>query len=82
MTMRWTLALVLFLIPLSVSAQDARWGRLSDADKEIASVPGDPDASAVVLWDAGTATVDLSLRDELQLKVKRHRRVKVLDEGG
>ena len=76
------LALVL-LLPLSAAAQrDIRWGQLPDEHQALSAVPGDPDAAAVVLWDEGTAAVDFSLRNELRLKVKRHRRVKVLSEAG
>ena len=76
------LALAL-LLPLAADAQrDVRWGQLPDEHKELTAVAGDPGAAAVVLWDEGTAAVDFSLRNELRLKVKRHRRVKVLSEAG
>ena len=76
-------ALVAALLAGSAHAQtDARWGRLSDADRAITAVASDPDASAVVLWDAGSGVVDFLLQGRARLTTKRHRRVKVFSEAG
>lgn len=55
-----------------------RWGKVPDAHLAMTSYPGDPEAHAVVLGDHGEARVE---RDG-SIRFKRHRRVKILDEGG
>lgn len=71
------------LAPLApaASAQELRWGRLSDAEVAIDSVAGDPDASAVVLADVAVDELTPQRRG-IRLERRRHRRVKVLTEAG
>ncbi|WP_412060920.1 DUF3857 domain-containing protein [Rubrivirga sp. IMCC45206] len=71
------------LAPLAAVAQDPpiRWGRLNDADKALETV-ADPDAHAVVLADVGFAELDLRMGQSLTYKIRRHTRVKILDEAG
>ena len=81
-------ALVALASPLvaePVAAQDfpIRWGRISDAERALTAVEGDADAAAIVLGDVGDAKVDYNrARDDFRLVLRRHRRVKVLSEGG
>ena len=67
------------------AAQDLpiKWGAVTDAERALEAVDGDPDAAAVVLGDVGEAEVRyLPGRDDFRFELRRHRRVKVLREGG
>ena len=73
------------LLPALAGAQDLpiKWGTITDAERALAAVDGDPDAAAVVLGDVGVAEVDYNRgRDDFRLVLHRHRRVKVLRESG
>jgi hypothetical protein len=87
--LRTLLALPFLLGPLALAtapaAQDVpiRWGRITDEEVALDSVAGDPDAAAVVLGDVGFAEVRLAPGgDEFEFRLRRHRRVKVLQEAG
>ena len=81
--LRFLLLAFLALAPLAAAAQDPaiRWGRLSDFEKGLEAVE-DPDAHAVVLGDVGLAELELRMGQGLEYRLKRHKRVKILDEGG
>ena len=79
------LAGLAFLLPALASAQDLpiKWGTVTDAERALAAVDGDPDAAAVVLGDVGLAEVEYRRgADDFRLTLHRHRRVKVLRESG
>ena len=75
-------ALGVALAAPTAEAQDPpiRWGRLSDAEKEISAWPDDPDATAIVLGDVGFAEVHIARGSGVTYRLRRHRRVKVLSE--
>ena len=76
-------AAALALLAPVASAQDVdlRWGRLSDAEVALDSIPGDPDASAIILADVAFDELTPQ-RNGIRLERRRHRRVKVLTEAG
>lgn len=67
--------------PAAAQCDALRWGRVPAEHLALASFPGDPDASAVVLGDCGHAEVRLS-GYEPTVYEQRHARVKVLTAGG
>ena len=76
-----TLLAGLFALTASAQTPEIRWGRLNDAERQIESWPGDPDAAAVVIGDIGFGEMRLESRGP-RYQLRRHRRVKVLSEGG
>lgn len=66
---------------LAAQCNELSWGRVPDEHLAMESFPDDPDANAVVLADCGLEEVDLGSY-EPKVKLHRHRRVKVLTEGG
>ncbi len=78
-----TAAVLLALAPVA-DAQDfpIRWGRLSPAEIAMTEVPGDPDATAIVLGDVGEDQLDPTRDGTVRYTRRRHRRVKVLSEAG
>jgi len=69
-------ALAVFVCQHPSVAQE--WGKVSKEVLQMASIPEDPEADAVVLFDKGTVVI--SLRG--QLTTKRHKRIKILTESG
>lgn len=69
------IALILSTSP-NLLAQE--WGKVEPEDLTMSSLPEDPDANAVVLFDIGEMTVT----DDFDLVFRRHRRIKILTEKG
>lgn len=76
-------ALFLCLISKGLAAQctGIGWGDVSAEHLALESFPDDPEANAVILADCGFEEVELGSY-EPKVKFHRHRRVKVLTEGG
>jgi len=55
-----------------------KWGEVPMEDLLMKSFPGDSNATAVILCDYGETRID----NNLDLKFKRHLRIKILDEKG
>ena len=85
--MRGLLALVLVAVLAALAphataqAPPIRWGDISPDEIAMTEVPGDPDATAIILGDVGFDLVEPA-RYGLLYTRRHHRRVKVLTEAG
>ncbi len=70
---RTTLLLLLSYIALNITAQDIKWGKITQEEKELTSTYLDSLADAVVIGDKGF--VRLFLGDPVQ--INRHKRIKI-----
>ena len=55
-----------------------KWGKTSKEELAMKSIPEDPEADAVVLFDIGS----MRITPDFDLHFKRHRRIKILTERG
>lgn len=74
------ICVVSILISMTATAQDppVEWGEIPRADLEMKTYDRDSNASAVILADYGTTTMN----NDLDLEFRRHLRVKVLSPRG
>jgi len=70
---------LLFTFVLSVPAQKAKWGKVSEKEMKYSSCMFDTTASAVVLSDVGLISIQYS---SIPITVERHIRIKILNERG
>ena len=72
-----------FLFSISLQAQKPpmKWGRIDDSHLQLASYEPDTAASALILCDFATLTVDLGDGD-LRYVLEHHQRVKILKRSG
>ena len=73
----FVLSLVGCLFSLN-SAYAQKWGKVEPEELAMTSIPEDPEANAVVLFDIG----EMSITNNFNLHVKRHIRIKILTEEG
>lgn len=69
---------VWFVLSVSLHAQPADWGDVPPRQLEMDTFPADSNASAVILSDVGEVSFDTRGR----VVYRRHRRIKILTEGG
>jgi hypothetical protein len=72
-----TAAAIIFITPLSASADDFKFGKITDADWQQGAPVDYSDADAIILRDEGFMTVDLNA-----IQLERHIRIKILTEAG
>ncbi len=70
------LTISVFLVSHPVISQ--KWGEVSQKALEMTSIPQDPEADAVILFDIG----GIEITKDFDLVFKRHRRLKILSEEG
>lgn len=66
------------VVPSILYAQPTEWGEVPRHQLEMEAYPADANAAAVVLSDVGTVHFD----SRAQVVYERHRRIKILAEGG
>ena len=73
------LYLLIMLIPaVHSSAQEFKWGKISDEELKMTAIAEDPEANAVVLFHRGT----IKITPVFGMAMDVHKRVKVLTEAG
>jgi len=81
MTLRLIL-FVLFLLPLSLFAQKKmKFGKIPSEDLQMTVYEPDTSAAAVVLRETGELYFDFS-REDIEIRLEIHRRIKVLKRAG
>lgn len=80
--LRWVVAVAvvccLGLNEGAAQSADMRWGSIPDEHLAALDFPADPNAQAIVLGDVADVRID----NRGEVRFERHRRVKVLNEGG
>ncbi|MGB1216789.1 MAG: DUF3857 domain-containing protein, partial [Saprospiraceae bacterium] len=72
------LSLNLFINTKGISQDKIKWGKIPKEQLSMDSYPEDPDAKAVILVKNGE--IDFVLSPEFGIKMKKHIRIKILDE--
>ena len=75
----------ILLLTTGVEASE-KWGKVSKDVLEMTSIPEDPDADAVILFDKGDLEIKRSLHADRMIRFEvtytRHRRIKILTKAG
>ncbi|MGD9488580.1 MAG: DUF3857 domain-containing protein [Calditrichaceae bacterium] len=66
----------LLLFPIILFAQ--KFGEISDSELQMKSIPEDPEANAVILFNKG----EISITPDFDLEFNIHKRIKILTEAG
>jgi len=79
LTGRFVLYLIIMLVAaVPLSAQEFKWGKISDEELLMPGIAEDPEANAVVLFDRSIVKITPDFRMEMDV----HKRVKILREAG
>ena len=68
---------VIGILVLTSGVEAEKWGKVSKEVLQMESIPEDPDADAIILFDRG----DLEI-DHFEVNFTRHRRIKILTKAG
>ena len=63
------------------SYQPLEWGQVSETDRQMTVYEQEPSAQAVVLADEGRQTIWLNENAAAEAFLRRHRRIKILQDG-
>lgn len=80
------LASVLLLASLDLAAQtiqvNTRFGKVSKEEVELMEYPADTSASALMLYEYTSVSIDFDASGGFKLNTRKHQRIKVLNEEG
>ena len=80
------LASVLLLASLEMAAQtipvNTRFGKVSKEEVELMEYPADTSASALMLYEYTSVSIDFDASGGFKLNTRKHQRIKVLNEEG
>lgn len=72
-----TFVLICFIV-FSTNLFSQKWGKVSKEELKMTSIPEDPEADAVILYDLGK----MEITENFKLKFNYHCRIKILTEQG
>ena len=80
------LASVLLIASLEMAAQtipvNTRFGKVSKEEVELMEYPADTSASALMLYEYTSVSIDFDASGGFKLNTRKHQRIKVLNEEG